>query len=210
MFDTVYSTALAHYGGWQQLIDTVALRLQNYLGFQFFEGLLQRCEMHPEQMLDLQHPAYICDAIALRCLQSYSPDEEDAVALERCIVDQLHHCFLLAESAEPAQPPKDGHSWNRYPLENALWLAWRQREQATVIVLYEVRQDRSPIENRYELEISPRGAILTRCHCQRVYELEADKMDNPQVFFQSMAQLFRLANEDRGYYTPDLVWLLDD
>lgn len=199
--------ALHHYGSWERLLDRIDGKVDYYSRIEPIYKLWEDSGLRPAHILDRAHPAYFSDAIALRCLRTYQPDETDHSALERCMVSQLHETFTLMDKADRSQVQAHGNSWEQYILDSLLRLAWRLQGQEVTIPFYLTRRGDAELADAFRLEVCPNSITLVNCDNQHFYDLPVNAQMTQDYFSLQMHRFFQLATEAQGCFVPTYVWL---
>lgn len=205
-FDAAQEQALAHYDGMELLLDMLCSTLLPYLQVPRMAQIWEISGLRPAHMLDVSHPAYLADAMAMRCLQSYDPEEADEVALQRCIVDLLDRNAKLMAAADLSEVEFDGRCWEQYPLDSMLRLIWRHRGSPCLEIPFYLEKGAKGLRDPFLIQVQGNRLAFIQCIRNRFYEVHVENMDY-EAFCQSIFQCFRLATEDYGYFVPKYLWL---
>ena len=195
-----------YYESWEKLLELIDQKLDFYLRiFQIFM-LLKDCGLRPGYMLDVTHPAYFSDAVAMHCLATYDPQEPMDPALERCITDKLHWQIECMNNADLCKVRMGECIWEQFSLDALLRLAWRHKDGTLQIPFYLQKETQTGLSDPFLLEVHQGCIRLTQCTHNRLYEINLTQMDI-DTFCQQMYRNFQLATEDYGYFVPAFVWL---
>ena len=195
-----------YYESWEKLLELINQKLDFYLHiFQIFM-LLKECGLRPGYMLDVNHPAYLSDAIAVHCLTTYDPQEPMDSALERCITDKLHQQIERMNIADLCKVRIDECTWEQFPIDSLLRLAWRHKDGALQIPFYLQKATQTALSDPFLLEVDQGCIRLTQCTNEWQYETDLNQMDFA-TFVEQMCRNFQLATEDYGYFVPAFVWV---
>lgn len=192
------------FGSWENLLELIDRKLEYYLPIFHIYDFLKIGGCLSTKVLDPSCPVYFSDAIARRCIATYDPQEPLNSALERCIVDELHHRSIITDDADPEEVQMEEITWQMFPLDALLRLVWRQREQR--IPFYLRKESEGKLSDPFLVEAENGCFRLTQGTHQRLYETDAPLPDF-DTFCQKIHRFFRLATEDYGYFVPDFVWL---
>lgn len=200
------NVADTYYCTWDVLLERIDRKLDFYTRIQPIFQLLLDCGLRPGYMLDDTHPAYLTDAIACRCLDTYDPQEPQDVALERCITELLHQTICRMEKADLSKVRYEGSIWEQFSLDALLRLAWRKRGQKLYIPIWLGKESQTKLTHPFSLEIDGDCVRLSQRTVGRWYDIDTAALDFPG-FSQQLRQCFRFATREQGHIVPAYLWI---